>query len=163
MEIEELYGLMAEFRKSGLGKLEYKNGDCLVKLEMPQPAPVYNTVISPGQGAPMPAIQAQSAAAAGSNGPDGPPAVPAQTAGVPEGTFIKSPLVGTFYAAPGQGSAPYVSIGQKVSKGETVCIVEAMKMMNEVPAPCDCVIEDILKENAAAAGFGDALFRIREI
>ena len=92
----------------------------------------------------------------------------AAAAGTPEpaapaGAFIRSPLVGTYYAAPGEGSEPYVTAGSSVKKGETVCIVEAMKMMNEVVAPCNCIIEEVLKENATAAGFDEPLFRIREI
>lgn len=147
MELEELYKLMTEFGKSGLGKLEYKNGECEIKLEMPEAAPVYNTFAASQAAAPQPA-----AAAAGT------PEPPA-----PAGAIIKSPLAGTYYAAPSEAADPYVTVGSTVKKGETVCIVEAMKMMNEVVAPCNCVIEEVLKENATAAGFDEPLFRIREI
>lgn len=163
MNLEELYGLIAEFRRSGLGKLEYKTDDCEIKLEMPVPAPVYNTVVSSPAGPSVPAAGGQTPAPAGASAAGGAQGSPDRQQADPEGSFIKSPLIGTFYAAPGEGSAPYVTVGQRVSKGETVCIVEAMKLMNEVPAPCDCVIEEVLKENASAAGYGDALFRIREI
>ena len=153
MELEELYKLMEEFGKSGLGKLEYKNGDCEVKLEMPEAAPVYNTIAAPqSTPAAQTAAPVQAAAEQGAQGPE-----------APAGAFIRSPLVGTYYAAPGEGSEPYVTEGSTVKKGETVCIVEAMKMMNEVVAPCNCIIEEVLKENATAAGFDEPLFRIREI
>ncbi len=160
MELEELYKLMTEFGKSGLGKLEYKNGECGIKLEMPEAAPVYNTFAAPqaavstAAAAPVPGAAAPQPAAAAA----GTPAPPA-----PAGATIKSPLVGTYYAAPSEAADPYVTVGSTVKKGETVCIVEAMKMMNEVVAPCNCVIEEILKENATAAGFDEPLFRIREI
>lgn len=160
MELEELYKLMSEFGKSGLGKLEYKTDEYEIKLEMPKAAPVYNTLATPpatagtAAAAPVPGAAAPQPAAAAAETPE--PAAPA-------GAFIKSPLVGTYYAAPGEGSEPYVTAGSTVKKGETVCIVEAMKMMNEVVAPCDCVIEEVLKENATAAGFDEPLFRIREI
>ncbi len=160
MELEELYKLMTEFGKSGLGKLEYKNGECEIKLEMPEAAPVYNTFAAPQApvvsqaAAPVPGAAAPQPAAAAA----GTPAPPA-----PAGATIKSPLVGTYYAAPSEAADPYVTVGSTVKKGETVCIVEAMKMMNEVTAPCNCVIEEILKENATAAGFDEPLFRIREI
>ncbi len=160
MELEELYKLMTEFGKSGLGKLEYKNGELEIKLEMPEAAPVYNTfaapqaVVSTAAAAPVPGAAAPQPAAAAA----GTPAPPA-----PAGATIKSPLVGTYYAAPSEAADPYVTVGSTVKKGETVCIVEAMKMMNEVAAPCNCVIEEILKENATAAGFDEPLFRIREI
>lgn len=153
MELEELYKLMEEFGKSGLGKLEYKNGDCEVKLEMPEAAPVYNTIAAP-QSAPAAQTAAPVQVAAEQGTPE---------AEAPAGAFIRSPLVGTYYAAPGEGSEPYVTAGSTVKKGETVCIVEAMKMMNEVVAPCNCIIEEVLKENATAAGFDEPLFRIREI
>lgn len=157
MELEKLYGLMTEFGKSGLGKLEYKNGDCEIKLEMPEAAPVYNTfaALQPAGTAAAPQPVAATAAA-------GTPAPPAP-ATAPPGTIIKSPLVGTYYAAPSENAQPYVTTGSTIKKGETVCIIEAMKMMNEVTAPCNCIIEEIFKENATAAGFDEPLFRIREI
>ena len=75
--------------------------------------------------------------------------------------FIKSPLIGTFYAAASPESLPYVCVGQKVEKGRTVCLIEAMKMINEVPAPCDCVIESILVENGEVVDFEKPIFEIR--
>ena len=91
------------------------------------------------------------------------PAVPAP-APVPEeeGLFITAPLVGTFYAAPAPGEAPFVQPGDAVKKGQTVCLMEAMKMMNEVKAPCDCVIEAVLQQDGALVSFGDPLLRYRE-
>ena len=85
-------------------------------------------------------------------------AAPAQ----PEGPCITAPLVGTFYAASAPDAAPFVKVGDKVKKGQTVCLMEAMKMMNEVQAPCDCVIEAILQEDGALVSFGDPLIRYRE-
>ena len=70
-----------------------------------------------------------------------------------------APLVGTFYAAPAPEQPPFVSVGDKVAKGQTVCLLEAMKTMIEVPAPCDCVIAAILKANGDLAAFGEALMR----
>ena len=79
------------------------------------------------------------------------------------GTILKAPLVGTFYAAPAPGEDPFVRVGDTVKKGQTVCVLEAMKMMSEVPAPCDCVIEEVLIENGDLAAFGAPLFRIKEL
>ena len=95
------------------------------------------------------------------------PAAPAQApspapAGEPEGLFITAPLVGTFYAAPAPGEAPFVQPGDAVKKGQTVCLMEAMKMMNEVKAPRDCVIEAVLQQDGALVSFGDPLIRCRE-
>ena len=80
----------------------------------------------------------------------------------PEGPCITAPLVGTFYAASAPDAAPFVQVGDKVKKGQTVCLMEAMKMMNEVHVPCDCTIEAILQEDGALVSFGDPLIRYRE-
>ena len=102
-------------------------------------------------GAAAPAPAAAPAAAA--------PAVsPAPRAAGPS---IDAPLVGTFYVAPSPDQAPFVAPGDRVSKGQTVCLIEAMKMMSEVPAPCDCVIEAVLKADGELAAFGEALLRIK--
>ena len=93
------------------------------------------------------------------------PAAPAQApspTGEPEGLFITAPLVGTFYAASAPDAAPYVQVGDHVKKGQTVCLMEAMKMMNEVQAPCDCVIEAVLQQDGALVSFGEPLIRYRE-
>lgn len=74
---------------------------------------------------------------------------------------IASPLAGVFYAAPEPGAEPYVRAGQTVSKGQTLCLIEAMKMMSEVSAPCDCVITQVLGENGALAPYGEPIFRYR--
>ena len=74
---------------------------------------------------------------------------------------IDAPLVGTFYAAPAPDQAPFVLPGDRVSKGQTVCLIEAMKMMSEVPAPCDCVIESVCKSNGELVAFGEPLFRYK--
>ena len=80
----------------------------------------------------------------------------------PADKCITAPLVGTFYAASAPDAAPFVQVGDHVKKGQTVCLMEAMKMMNEVQAPCDCVIEEILQEDGALVSFGEPLLRYRE-
>ena len=89
------------------------------------------------------------------------PAAPAAAPAQEEGPVIAAPLVGTFYAAPAPDQSPFVSVGKRVKKGETVCLIEAMKMMSEVPAPCDCVIEAVLKEDGQLAAFGEPLLRYK--
>lgn len=79
------------------------------------------------------------------------------------GRTINAPLVGTFYAAPSPNEAPFAAPGTTVRKGEPVCLIEAMKMMSEVPAPCDCVIEAVLAENGAPVAYDAPLFRVREL
>lgn len=74
---------------------------------------------------------------------------------------ITSPLAGVFYAAPAPDAQLYVRVGDTVSKGQTLCLLEAMKMMNEVPAPCECVITQVLAEDGALAAYSEPLFRYR--
>lgn len=74
---------------------------------------------------------------------------------------VKSPLVGTFYAAKSPKDEPFVAVGQKVNKGDTLCIIEAMKIMNEITAPVTGEIKDILVKNGEAVGFDEVLFTIK--
>lgn len=78
------------------------------------------------------------------------------------GLLLRAPLVGTFYAAAAPGQPPLVKAGDAVKKGQTVCLIEAMKMMSEVAAPCDCVIEAVLAENGALLEFNAPILRYRE-
>lgn len=95
--------------------------------------------------------------------------VPAQTAAADtpaeaeSGDYfsVRSPIVGLFYAAPAENADPYVSLGDSVKKGQTLCIVEAMKLMNELNAECDGVIEKICVTNGQMVEYGTELFRIR--
>ena len=93
----------------------------------------------------------------------GAPAPAAAEVPAAEQPAITAPLVGTYYAAPAPDQPPFVSVGDRVSKGQTVCLMEAMKMMSEVPAPCDCVIEEVCCANGDLVAFGDALFRYRSV
>ena len=77
------------------------------------------------------------------------------------GESITAPLVGTFYAAPAPDQAPFAAVGDRVKKGQTVCLIEAMKMMSEVMAPCDCIIEEVLKASGDLVAFGEPLLRYK--
>jgi acetyl-CoA carboxylase biotin carboxyl carrier protein len=96
-------------------------------------------------------------------------AVPAPLAAAPKaeakpadkpGVLVTSPFVGTFYRAPSPESPPFVELGAKVKKGQTLCIVEAMKLMNEIEAEQDGTVAEVLVQNATPVEFGEALFRI---
>ena len=76
------------------------------------------------------------------------------------GTWIKSPIVGTYYASRSQGSKPFIELGQQVKKGDVLCIIEAMKVMNEIHSPCDGVIRSILITNESMVEFDQDLIRI---
>ena len=141
MTNQEIFDLIACFDRSTVQTLKLSKEDFTIELTR-------------GQGAPAPAAPAAAAAPA--------PAAPA-AAEVPaaEQPAITAPLVGTYYAAPAPDQPPFVSVGDRVSKGQTVCLMEAMKMMSEVPAPCDCIIEAVLKENGELAAFGEPLLRYK--
>lgn len=141
MTNQEIYELMARFDQSGLTTLKVTRKDFSLELGK-------NVTVA---AAPVVAPVAAPAAAAA------PVAEP-----VEEGTFVTAPLVGTFYAASAPDAEPFVKVGDKVKKGQTVCLMEAMKMMNEVQAPCDCVIEAVLQQDGALVSFGDPLIRYRE-
>ena len=79
------------------------------------------------------------------------------------GDLVAAPLVGVFYAAPAPEEPPYVTAGAQVKKGDTLCLIEAMKMMSEVPAPANCVVEEVLARDGEAVGVGAPLFRIRRV
>ncbi len=143
MELESIYALMERFERSSITGLELEQNGTRLKLEKAV------------------AVAAAPAAAAAVAAPAAAPA-PQQTARE-EGEYIKAPLVGTFYTAAGPDAAPFVQVGDKVEKGQTVCILEAMKAMSEIPAPMDCVIEEVLLDNGSLAAFDAPLFRVRRL
>jgi acetyl-CoA carboxylase biotin carboxyl carrier protein len=146
VELQQLYDLMERFARSGLTELEWRNKDEEIALRR----------------APAPIVPAVPVAAAGAVPAAAQPEV-VSAPKIEEGDWVKAPLVGTFYAAPAPGEAPFVVPGKQVKKGDTLCLIEAMKMMSEVPAPADCVIEEVLGRDGEAVGYGEPLFRIRKV
>ncbi len=76
---------------------------------------------------------------------------------------VNAPLVGTYYAAPSPDGKPFVAVGQQVKRGETLCLIEAMKMMSEVPAPCDCIVEEMLQADGVLLAFDAPILRYRAV
>src|SRR5687767_6719289 len=115
-----------------------------------QQAPVMAAPVMPAQAAPAPA----SAAAA--------PAAPAAKPEAPKEHLLeaKSPMVGTFYAAPEPGGKPYLAVGDKVRKGQIICIIEAMKIMNEIESEFDGTVREIVAQDAHPVEYGQILFKI---
>ncbi len=149
MELKELFGLMDRFEKSGLSELHFKTAADEVILKKGLPA---------GQAVAF-AAPAQTLAPAA---PAGPPAAhPAPEPRVPDGEVIRSPIVGTFYRAAAPDAAPFVEKGSSVKKGQTLCIIEAMKLMNEFQAEYDLVVVNILVDNGKMVEFGAPLFEVR--
>jgi acetyl-CoA carboxylase biotin carboxyl carrier protein len=111
------------------------------------------------QAAPVPALPQVAPAAPGTPAaPAAPAAAPAPAA--PRLIEVKSPMVGTFYRAPEPGAEPYVKAGSRISTGQTLCIIEAMKIMNELEADVSGTIREVLIEDAQPVEFGQVLFRV---
>ena len=146
MELSEILTLLERFDASTATSLKLELGDLRLKLE---------------KGTAAPAAAGTAAAVQAAAPLQAPVAAPAPAE--PEGVEVKAPLVGTFYAAPAPGEAPFVSVGDTVKKGQTLCVLEAMKMMSEVPAPMDCVILEVLAKDGELMGFDAPLFRVREL
>jgi acetyl-CoA carboxylase biotin carboxyl carrier protein len=122
--------------------LEVKEGDSKVHLEKPGNITVNNTGVAP--------VVAPAAA----------PVAPAVAPAAETGKTINAPIVGVFYAAPSPDAEPYVSVGKRVKKGDVVCIIEAMKCMNEIQAETDGVIAEVLAVNGELVEYDQPLFRV---
>lgn len=139
MTNEEIFALMARFEQSACATFKLTMKDFSLELgkaaaSAPNPAPVAAPVAA---------------------------AAPAPEK--PEGLFVTAPLVGTYYASAAPDQPPFVKAGDKVKKGQTVCLMEAMKMMSEIPAPCDLIVEKLLRSDGELVAFGDAILRYRAV
>lgn len=151
MNISEIKDLMAQFDQSSLREFSYRNaGEELsfskneAKVPAQTPAPVAVEKTQPVQ-VPAPAILPEEE----------------KTPEVAEGDLVESPLVGVAYLSPSPDKPAFVSVGDSVKKGQTLMIIEAMKVMNEVPAPRDGVITEILVSNEEVIEYGKGLVRIK--
>lgn len=154
-DLDKLQTLFEMMEKHGLTEVNLRRGDetwklrrgpqetfSMVPAAMPQPA--HQPVMPAPQAAPAPPQEAAPAPAADS------------------GPVIKSPTVGTFYASPSPDDPPFVSVGSKVGSDTIVCIVEAMKVFNQIPAEINGTISEILVKDGEAVEFGQPLFRISQ-
>ncbi|MDO4269646.1 MAG: acetyl-CoA carboxylase biotin carboxyl carrier protein [Eubacteriales bacterium] len=140
MDIKELKDvaveLMDALKTRGLGEVTIETDEVRLKIKSAPPAPVASAIAAPA----APAAGASAPAAA----PQAEAAAPAEE--LPAGTPVVSPLVGTFYSAASPDAPPFVLVGQKVHEGDTLFIIEAMKTMNEIKAPCDGTVVRILAQ-----------------
>ena len=160
MNLNEIKDLMAQFDQSSLKEFSYKNGTDELVFSKNEAKLVAET--SP---APQPVVPAVAPTAA----PQAPTTTPAAeafsessvTESVAEGDLVESPLVGVAYLAAGPDKPNFVSVGDTVKKGQTLVIIEAMKVMNEIPAPKDGVVTEVLVANEEMVEFGKGLVRIK--
>ena len=154
MDLRKLKTLIDLVAESGISELEVTEGESKVRIVKSATAS-HSQVVMMQQQPSAPVAQAPAAVAA--------PAVPAEApvaAPAPVGHVVKSPMVGTFYRASAPGAAAFVEIGSTVKQGETICIIEAMKLRNEIEADASGVIKEILVENGQPVEFGQPLFII---
>jgi acetyl-CoA carboxylase biotin carboxyl carrier protein len=150
MDLRKLKKLIDLVEESGIAELEITEGEEKVRITRTQAG-------GPVMYAPPP-MQQMVAAVAPTAAPAA-AAAPAEAA-VPEGHVVKSPMVGTFYRAPSPGAKAFVEVGQSVNSGDTLCIIEAMKLLNEIEADQGGVIKAILVENGQPVEYGEPLFII---
>lgn len=150
MDLRKLKTLIDLVAESGIAELEITEGEGKVRIvkfsQALQPVPF---APAPQQYAPAPVAEAVAAAA---------PVAPVPTAAV--GHTVKAPMVGTFYRAPNPNSPAFVEVGQAVKEGEPLCIIEAMKLLNEIEADKSGVIKEILVQNGEPVEYGQPLFVI---
>jgi acetyl-CoA carboxylase biotin carboxyl carrier protein len=151
MDIRKVKKLIELLEESNIDEIEIKEGEESVRISRngaalsmaAHAAPVYAAPVAPPPPPPPVAAAAQPAAAA-----------------TPDGHILRSPMVGTFYRSPSPSSAAFVEVGQKVNVGDVICIVEAMKMMNQIEADQAGTIASILVDNGQAVEFDQPLFSI---
>jgi acetyl-CoA carboxylase biotin carboxyl carrier protein len=155
MDIRKVKKLIELLEESGISEIEISEGEESVRISRyPKPgtlgAPVVTTVAAPA------AVPAAPASA--------PLAEAAQAAAAPaaRGHQVTAPMVGTFYSGPAPGAKPFVEIGSQVKPGDTLCVIEAMKMMNQIESEVAGKVVSVLVENGSPVEFGQALFIIEE-
>ena len=156
MEFEHLIKLIETVSASGLTSFQYEEKGMKIKLgkEIQSAVPVVNVAGD--------VQNIQSTAVVQTQEVQSPAAEKADEGGAKTGgKFVLSPLVGTFYAAPAEDAEPFVAVGDTVKKGQTLAIVEAMKLMNEIESEYDGVIEEVLVENGRPVEYNQPLFRLR--
>lgn len=162
MNLNEIKDLMVQFDQSSLREFSYKNGTDELQFSKNEARMASE---APAQVAPVPTAVAASPVVSAPSTPvessvEEAPA-PAETTVAPEGDVVESPLVGVAYLAAGPDKPAFVTVGDSVKKGQTLVIIEAMKVMNEIPAPKDGVVTEILVSNEEMVEFGKGLVRIK--
>ena len=162
MDLRKLKKLIDLVQESGIAELEITEGEEKVKIVKGGEATV--TPLAPAASVAAPAATATAAAGAGPASAAGAPASAAAPAApeapAPSGHVLKAPMVGTFYRSPSPDAKVFVEVGQNVKAGETVCIIEAMKLMNEIEADATGMVKAILVENGQPVEYGQPLLII---
>jgi len=166
MTVDEIRELIKLASDTGIAELEVQRGDNRVRIRRAAFA-AQEIVLAPpayAAAAPIPAVTAAPAApAAAPAAGNAPEAKERETAADPGLTLVKSPIVGTFYESPSPGTPPFVRLGEKVQPGKVLCIIESMKLMNEIECETSGIVERKLVVNGQPVEYGEALFAIRTV
>jgi acetyl-CoA carboxylase biotin carboxyl carrier protein len=155
MDIRKVKKLIELLEESGISEIEISEGEESVRISRyPKPGTVTATAAPPSAAAPPPAPAAPAAPVAAAATEPAAPRV--------HGQQVTAPMVGTFYSGPAPGAKPFVEIGAEVKPGDTLCVIEAMKMMNQIESEFAGRVVSILVENGSPVEFGQPLFVIEE-
>lgn len=159
MNVSQIRELIEALDTSSVAEVTIKDGGTEVSIKKPEalggaPAAPAPAPVAPAAAAPAPAVAEPAPAAAESE------SAPAADARPASWKAVESPMVGTFYQAPAPDADPFVKVGDTVAEGQTLCIVEAMKLMNEIPAEEACVVREVCVHDADPVEFGQPLFYV---
>jgi acetyl-CoA carboxylase biotin carboxyl carrier protein len=162
IDLEFLRGLIDAVAQSGIDSIEINRAGVRIRIAKTPSSPIpvfpgFSQGMAPIAAPPVVPVNAAAVAAPVAPAEAAPARIPAK----PELIDVTSPMVGTFYRAPAPDAPPYVEVGSTVTKGQTLCILEAMKLMNELPCELDGIVGEILVEDADPVEYGQVLFRIQ--
>ena len=156
MDIKDVRRLIDAVTSRDVEEFHYQEGDVSIRIKRPSANVVQAPVQPAPQAMPQPLVSAPAESA-----PAPAAAAPAPSESDASGHEVTATIVGTFYAAPSPDDDPFVKVGSRVKQGDTMCIIEAMKLMNEIEADASGVVTEILVQNEEPVEYGQALFRIK--
>jgi acetyl-CoA carboxylase biotin carboxyl carrier protein len=159
-DLEQIEQLLTYMSEHNLEEFEFENGEVRIRLKKPSATPVY-AAPPRSHSAPEIIVAGSPASQGGPAAPAPPAAAHASAASSEDLHLVKSPIVGTYYGAPSPGAEPFVKVGGFVENGQTLCIVEAMKLMNEIESDASGEVLRVFVENGQPVEYGQPLFGIR--
>ena len=160
MTVEQIRELINLASETGVAELEVQRGENRVRIRRAGFASSQEMVLAPHS---IPAVVQQGSAPAPAASGESAPAKAAENKPDPSLALVKSPIVGTFYESPSPGAPPFVRVGERVQPGKVLCIIESMKLMNEIEAETSGVLESKLVMNGQPVEYGEALFAVRAV
>jgi acetyl-CoA carboxylase biotin carboxyl carrier protein len=163
MTVDEIRELIALASETGIAELEVQRGDNRVRIRRAGFAAPQEIVVAPPTAVAPTPVYAPVTAHSPAPAVEAPKEKPEKPAADPNLVLVKSPIVGTFYESPAPDAPPFVRIGERIQVGKVLCIIESMKLMNEIEAEVSGIVETKLVMNGQPVEYGEALFGIRTI